>query len=62
MTMAGDWIFTPDEGCHLRRGGRRLPALRLLAEEDDDADGATTYNEVETFAEAMGFDDHPHRH
>ena len=36
LTAASNgWIFTPARGAKVRRRGRRLPALRLLAEEDD---------------------------
>ena len=57
--MSGGWIFTPATGAksYVADAGYLRYGFWLMRTTKD---GATTYNEVETFAEAMGIRRHPH--
>ena len=52
-----DWIFTPDAGATSDVADAEYLHYGFWLMRTTDADGATTYNEVETFADATGFGD-----
>ena len=51
------WIFTPDEGAESSQPDYEYLSYGFWLQKATDADDATTYNEVETFAMAVGFGD-----
>ena len=55
--ITGRWIFTPDMGATSDQADYQYLSYGFWLMKTTDADGATTYNEVETFAEATGFDE-----
>ena len=55
LTAASDgWIFTPATGATSDVADANYLQYGFWLERTTDEDGATTYNEVETFAEAKG--------
>ena len=50
----GGWIFTPDPGATSDVADAEYLSYGFWLMRTTDADGATTYNEVETFAKADG--------
>ena len=54
--ISGEWIFTPATGETIDVADDDYLRYGFWLKRTTDADGATTYNEVETFAEAPGID------
>ena len=53
-TVGSGWIFTPDDGATIDIPDSEYLAYGFWLQRTTDSDGAVTYNEVETFAEARG--------
>ena len=54
--MSTGWVFTPDEGATSDVADTEYVSYGFWLQRTTDSDGAVTYDEVETFADATGLD------